>query len=117
MHGEIELESTLGQGTIARFWIPFNKAPYQDDGSPLVDLSSIPDRLQSDVSVSYGSSEDRPSPPLTPTLHDSRSNIRGRSGFHSGQPGTPPHISVVNQPVGLSDIDRNKTHILVVEDK
>src|SRR3954470_22098676 len=36
MHGQIDLESRLGQGTTASFWIPFNKAPYQDDGSPLI---------------------------------------------------------------------------------
>ena len=49
MRGSIGLESKLGQGTTATFWIPFSKAPYQDDGSPLIDLASIADRLQSDV--------------------------------------------------------------------
>ncbi|KAF3043276.1 hypothetical protein E8E11_001598 [Didymella keratinophila] len=51
MKGQIWLDSKLGQGTTATFWIPFARASYSDDGSPLVDLASIPDRLQSDVSV------------------------------------------------------------------
>jgi PAS domain S-box-containing protein len=49
MKGQIWLDSKLGQGTTATFWIPFSRAPSQDGGSPLVNLESIPDRLQSDV--------------------------------------------------------------------
>ncbi|KAF2187785.1 hypothetical protein K469DRAFT_725241 [Zopfia rhizophila CBS 207.26] len=42
----ISKKSKLGPGTKATFLIPFNKAQYQDDGSPMIDLASIPDRLQ-----------------------------------------------------------------------
>ncbi|KAK3065882.1 hypothetical protein LTS18_002281, partial [Coniosporium uncinatum] len=50
MHGRIDLKSTIGIGTTASFTIPFNKGQYSEDGSPLVDISSIPDRLQEDMS-------------------------------------------------------------------
>lgn len=56
MHGRITLESTLGHGTTATFWIPFNKPQYHD-GNALIDIGSLPDRLQSEMSVSCGSSE------------------------------------------------------------
>ena len=109
MHGDIDLESKLGQGTTATFWIPFSKAPYQDDGSPLVDLSSIPDRLQSDVSVSCGSSEDH-TPPLTPKLGNG-SAMRGDSLSSVLNSSLSDHLN------SLSDTERNKVEVLVVEDK
>lgn len=107
MKGQIWLDSKLGQGTTATFWIPFAKASYSDDGSPLVDLASIPDRLQSDVSVSVGSSEDH-TPPLTP-----RHSINGHSRMQSFPMGgkLPDHFT------SMSESERKKTHVLVVEDK
>jgi hypothetical protein len=107
MKGQIWLDSKLGQGTTATFWIPFSRAPSQDDGSPLVSIGSIPDRLQSDVSVSCGSSEDH-TPPLTPVLP----NGTGRSqSFPLINPNIPDHL------MSLSESERQKFHILVVEDK
>lgn len=106
MKGQIWLDSKLGQGTTATFWIPFSRAPYQEDGSPLVDLASIPDRLQSDVSVSCGSSEDH-TPPLTPKLSNGQSRL---SSFPAINPHIPDHL------MSLSENDRQKVHILVVED-
>ncbi|KAF2118368.1 putative histidine kinase HHK6p [Lophiotrema nucula] len=107
MRGSIDLNSKLGQGTTAFFSIPFNKAPYQDDGSPLIDLASIPDRLQSDVSVSCGSSEDH-TPPLTPRNSTGPSNPRKIHG--RGDSAAEKHL------INLSEKDREKIHILVVED-
>ncbi|KAJ4372321.1 hypothetical protein N0V83_004095 [Neocucurbitaria cava] len=107
MKGQIWLDSKLGQGTTATFWIPFSKTPYQDDGSPLVNLESIPDRLQSDVSVSLGSSEDH-TPPLTPKISNGHSRIQS---FPLLKPNIPDHLMT------LSDREREKVHILVVEDK
>lgn len=107
MKGNIWLDSKLGQGTTATFWIPFSKASYQDDGSPLVNLESIPDRLQSDVSVSVGSSGEN-TPPLTPTVSNSmpsRPQSFPVTGSH-----IPDHI------MSLSESDRRNIHILVVED-
>ncbi|KAI9714988.1 MAG: hypothetical protein M1828_001095 [Chrysothrix sp. TS-e1954] len=57
MNGEISLESKLGFGTTAVFWIPFKKAENQSNATALVELDNIPERLQSDLSVSCGSSE------------------------------------------------------------
>ncbi|KAF2736663.1 hypothetical protein EJ04DRAFT_432537 [Polyplosphaeria fusca] len=120
MRGEIGLESKLGQGTSASFSIPFSKAPYQEDG-PLIDLASIPDRLQSDVSVSCGSSEDHPSPPVTPKLYNG--SISGRTPHIRGDPAVErlSSMSVVNQSIpehlmNLNDKEREKIHVLVVED-
>ncbi|OTB01247.1 hypothetical protein M426DRAFT_64433 [Hypoxylon sp. CI-4A] len=56
MHGRITLESKINNGTTATFWIPFNKSqnPQRD---ALVDVGGLPDRLQSEMSVSCNSSE------------------------------------------------------------
>lgn len=107
MKGQIWLDSKLGQGTTATFWIPFSKASSQDGGSPLVNLESIPDRLQSDVSVSCGSSEGH-TPPLTPQI--SNGNPRATS-FPMLKSHLPDHI------MSLSESERQKIHVLVVEDK
>jgi PAS domain S-box-containing protein len=112
MHGDIDLNSVLGQGTTATFWIPFSKAPYQDDGSPLIDLSSIPDRLQSDVSVSCGSSDDH-TPPQTPNLHNASIKVHGRGGSSP----SVVNSSIPDHSISLSDSERNKVQVLVVEDK
>ncbi|KAL0257442.1 hypothetical protein SLS55_008255 [Diplodia seriata] len=104
MHGNIDLQSTLGQGTRASFSIPFNKAQYQDEGSPLIDLASIPDRLQSDISVSCGSSEDYGTPPLTPVVPNS-----GKSPLRHGRA-----QSIVSLPG--NETERKNVHVLVVED-
>jgi PAS domain S-box-containing protein len=106
MKGQIWLDSKLGQGTTATFWIPFSRAPYQDNGSPLVDLASIPDRLQSDVSVSCGSSDDH-TPPLTPR------QANGNPGLQAFQFGS----RIPDALTSMSESERQKTHILVVEDK
>ncbi|KAH7123854.1 putative histidine kinase HHK6p [Dendryphion nanum] len=111
MRGDITLESKLGQGTTARFWIPFNKAPYQDGGSPLIDLASIPDRLQSDVSVSCGSSEDHATPPATPGgFRKLRGDVSSTPLTKAISHGLPDNL------MNLSEEERGQIHILVVED-
>ncbi|PSN63467.1 hypothetical protein BS50DRAFT_679732 [Corynespora cassiicola Philippines] len=116
MRGDIGLQSKLGQGTTATFWIPFNKAPYQDDGSPLIDLASIPDRLQSDVSVSCGSSEDlHATPPLTPKFNGSMGKLHWR-GDSQQLGGTPLAPNIPDHLMSLSESERPNIHILVVED-
>lgn len=67
MHGEIELQSQIGNGTTARFWLPFRKVHNDTEGEALIDLTSIPDRLQSEVSVSWNSDADRTPPGTPPT--------------------------------------------------
>jgi len=106
MKGQIWLDSKLGQGTTATFWIPFNKVPSQNDGSPLVNLEPISDRLQSDLSVSCGSSEGH-TPPMTPHTTNALSHTQS---FQNKQ-NTFDHL------LGLSEAEREKIHVLVVEDK
>jgi hypothetical protein len=104
MKGQIWLESTLGHGTSATFWIPFSRAPSQDGESPLVNLESIPDRLQSDVSVSCGSSEGH-TPPLTPQISYPMQSFSSLNAI------VPDHL------MSLPESERRNVHILVVEDK
>lgn len=104
MHGRITLESTLDSGTTASFWIPFNK-PQFHDGSALIDIGALPDRLQSEMSVSCNSSDFEG--PGTPAQGLFKQNHRGKSG-----PMTPP----VGE-VDLTPEERARVNILLVEDK
>jgi CheY-like chemotaxis protein/anti-sigma regulatory factor (Ser/Thr protein kinase) len=52
MNGRLSMDSTVGKGTTATFWIPFNNPLASTAG-----LVTLPDRLQSETSVSYHSSE------------------------------------------------------------
>lgn len=105
MKGRIELKSQLGSGTTATFSIPFNKVAAQDEGSPLVEISTLPDRLQSEVSVSRSSADDDRTPPMTPQTHPQHDGIR-----------PPSAHGVLTDPAGLSAEERRRVHVLVVED-
>ncbi|APA09557.1 hypothetical protein sscle_05g043270 [Sclerotinia sclerotiorum 1980 UF-70] len=104
MHGRITLESSLGQGTTATFWIPFNKPQYHD-GNALIDIGSLPDRLQSEMSVSCGSSDyDVGASP--------QKNSSDMPRHHRSVSMTPPVVSEVE----MSPADRANIKILLVED-
>ena len=116
MRGEIKLESELGHGTKATFWIPFNKPNFPgQNASPLVDLGGIPPRLQSELSMS-GCGSDQHSgtgtPPASP--HDGLgipvTHKKRRSG--SQLAGAKPSFVTEDEP----GLDRSKIHILIVED-
>lgn len=119
MHGSIRLNSKLGSGTKCIFWIPFRKAEYMPNSAPVVNLESIPDRLQSDFSVSISSEERNTgvTSPVTP---------RGRRPSHLHNLGPPSlSVNVSNSPTNqnrqqdeatLTDEERKNTHVLVVED-
>jgi len=99
MHGDISLVSVLGQGTKATFWIPFNKAIYGSDDTPPVELAPLA-RLQSDFSVSdYQQTGSTPASPGGGAIRRASSTAR----------------TVKDTPT-LSDEERAKIHILVVED-
>jgi len=104
----------LGSGTTATFWIPFNKPQYQDEGTALIDIGSLPDRLQSEVSVSRTSSERehmaRTPPPISPDNSDESLSKTRRSSM-------TPSVHSVHDDLGLSRDDRGKVEVLVVEDK
>lgn len=112
MRGSISLESKLGVGTKATFWIPFNKAPYQSSDSPLVDLGSIPDRLQSDLSVSRTGSDN--STPNTPNISRGPHHVASKSV--SSIPGFAPWPEGAPIEQDLNEEERRNTNVLVVED-
>ena len=119
MHGEITLDSVLGTGTKATFSIPFNKAQFRGGSAPLIDIGSIPERLQSEASVSgCGSDPERVSttPPISPL--DAPIHKRHQPSLSSDAiPIRPPLTAVpVDNENALHESDRKNTHILVVED-
>ena len=109
MNGRIGLESRVDNGTIATFYIPFNKP--QGDRSPnVVQAGAIPDRLQSELSLSCNSSE--------------YEIMGGNSPASDGVPLAThfPQRRLSTKTSGSIDQDlprseRAKMHILVVEDK
>ncbi|CAG8952830.1 hypothetical protein HYFRA_00007543, partial [Hymenoscyphus fraxineus] len=112
MHGRITLESTLGTGTTATFWIPFNKPQYHDGSLALVDIGSIPDRLQSEMSVSCNSSEfDKHTFAGTPPGNSPSERNRTPRQFVPMSM-TPP----VAPEFELDRSERAKIQVLVVED-
>lgn len=114
MHGRITLESHLGSGTVATFWIPFSKSQGPQRGDPLVEIGALPDRLQSEMSVSCNSSEYEQlasTPPLVAEfgthLHDKHLSPQRKSSLRTS-------------PAADDDLPaaaRAKIHVLVVEDK
>lgn len=119
MHGQITLDSTLGSGTKATFSIPFNKPQFTNGPTPLIDIGSIPDRLQSEFSVSgctsdydHGSS----TPPQSPV------EMLGVNKHLSHRQHTEHGLSISSAPnsdseANLLESDRKNIHVLVVEDK
>ncbi|KAI9840559.1 MAG: hypothetical protein M1837_001539 [Sclerophora amabilis] len=122
MHGEITLESTLGSGTRASFSIPFSKPQYHDGESPLIDMCSIPTRLQSDLSVSCGSSDlehAHGTPPQSPHSRPTPSQAQRQAA--PGSRSTKDLNSSVGidgseSKIELNIPERNDTHVLIVED-
>lgn len=115
MEGEIRLESQVGSGTTAAFTIPFKKADDITHCSPLVDLEAIPTRLQSDMSISGASDEQRHAPPLTPTLSSPRTvtvdqALSAVAAGRSNLPTDPTRLRI------LPEAERKGIHVLVVED-
>lgn len=109
MHGRITLESTVGSGTTATFWIPFNK-PQGPSDAKLAQPGAIPDRLQSELSLSCNSSE----------YDQFTGNSQGSEdgGLSSSLPRR--RLSNRTSPSVEEELprsERSKVHILVVEDK
>lgn len=110
MRGRMVLNSVVNQGTTATFWLPFNK-PHETQPSNLVQIESLPGRLQSEMSVSCNSSEldGLGTTPLG-------SEVLG-SPLEKGKPlPTKLRASFQADEKDLSKEDRSKIHVLVVED-
>lgn len=110
MHGQIRLESSLGAGTTAIFTIPFNKPQFHNGTAALIDLGALPDRLQSEMSVSCSSSDYEQAvgtPPIQSPINMYRGGHKPRS--ISMTPPAPPELE-------LSREERSKVKILLVED-
>lgn len=110
MNGRITLESTVGSGTTATFWIPFHK-PQRGRDESVVRTGAIPDRLQSELSLSCNSSEyDQAGTGTSPSSDSTGLNSLRRR--HSAR--APSHNVSAEQD--LPRADRSKLHVLVVED-
>ena len=118
MHGKITLNSTLGSGTKATFSIPFTKPQFTNGTTPFIDMDSIPDRLQSELSVStYGSDPERgnDTQPISPHIVGGNGNLpRYASGSRSPRPSIVAGFP--DQQTVLPDSERQDIHVLVVED-
>ncbi|KAL7939112.1 hypothetical protein V8C35DRAFT_756 [Trichoderma chlorosporum] len=109
MNGRIKLESTVGSGTKATFWIPFMK-PTGAPAPTLVEPGAIPDRLQSELSLSCNSSEYEQMTGASQGSDGVTSNPGAKSRRRASLRTPPP----AEQELPLSE--RSRLHILVVED-
>jgi len=100
MHGDITLDSVLGQGSVATFSIPFTKAPFYSDELTTLDMEQVPSRLRSEVSISDLMSVSVPPSPS--------SNLAMR------RPSS--HSRTLDSSPDLSEEERQRVHVLVVED-
>lgn len=108
MNGRIDLESRVGAGTTATFYIPFNKPQGRRDPD-MAQAAAIPDRLQSDISLSCNSSDHELMASSSP-LSD---GIPLATHFPQRRPSTRTSPSPDQD---LPRAERAKIHILVVED-
>src|SRR4051794_14256268 len=113
MRGNISLESRQGIGTIATFSIPFNKSQFIGASTPLVRLGPVPDRLQSELSLSCDSSSQNcnfatgASSPFHSPKHKPMLGANAGKGFTA----SPSNIGP--KEVGAAP---SHHHILIVED-
>ncbi len=115
MNGRIELKSSVGNGTTATFWIPFHK-PQSPQTTSLSENGRLPDRLQSEMSVSCNSSEfehvlSTPSAELV--VNAAADRLRAPRPRRSLSISPQPSLN----PDDVTMSERSKVHILVVEDK
>ncbi|KAI8285409.1 Two-component system protein A [Colletotrichum sp. SAR 10_98] len=114
MHGDMTLESSLGNGTVATFWVPFSKPQGRQAGKPIVEIGSLPDRLQSEMSVSCNSSEFEQLINTPPASGESSQFLTDKYKSPSRR------LSVRTPPASdeemLPAAERAKIHVLVVED-
>lgn len=113
MHGRITLDSNPGNGTTAVFWIPFTKSR-TSQMSALVEVGSLPDRLQSEMSVSCNSSEYEHIIHTPPPGEFSR-GLNKRSPRRARSVNIPSPLKSTEED--LPAAERANILVLVVEDK
>lgn len=123
MKGSISLDSILDGGTTAIFSIPFKRPEFAAGGKspapPLTGNGTMPDRLQSDLSLSCdtssaGGSRHHGSSPTSVHL-----NLRGSKSLVSTPGAGQVPAAVAASPAALKpspQLQRKKFHVLVVED-
>lgn len=117
MHGQISLDSTIGIGTRATFSIPFHKPQFRGGPSPLVNLESLPSRLQSELSLSSCASDHDHGSVTRPQI-SSNTTGRGKSVMKQQiKSSTLDFLSQSPYSEGPLALERARTHVLVVEDK
>jgi hypothetical protein len=113
MGGDIRLESSAGKGTSAHFTIPFKKP---QRGQYKLEIDALPERLQSDMSVSCKLPSNDDTGTLTPPephFETSAPEIESNGSLlrHLGQ-----SSGVVSREMLAVPAERRKRHVLVVED-
>ncbi|KAJ9643273.1 hypothetical protein H2204_002169 [Knufia peltigerae] len=113
MRGKITLDSNLDAGTKAIFSIPFKKVEY-NASSPmdLLDIGLIPERLQSELSLSLTGSSREENRVFNHTSSPSKIMLPSGGAVHRRSVTEQGIAAMVPGP----NIDRRKFHILIVED-
>jgi signal transduction histidine kinase len=113
MNGRMEMESEVGSGTTVTFWIPFTKVQGRHRKKQLVEIDPLPDRLQSEMSVSCNSSEYEQFH-VSPQSDNIQSPFdKFKSPRRKSSTRTPPVAEEELLPIS----ERSKIHVLVIEDK
>jgi len=110
MRGRMTLQSTIGNGTTATFWIPFQRPVRAGPG--LVEIGRLSDRLQSDMSVSCNSSDYDQLSGAPPPVDSISGLDKGRGPRRAQSTNKPPVQDKI-----MPSAQRAKIHVLVVEDK
>lgn len=122
MHGEIRLESELGNGTKTTFWIQFKNTQIMQGDPALAQLRPAPTRGLSEMSVSRHSSGRQSvgdDPQISSSDWQDPSSV---SKLHLGHTSgacvqAPNKEDSTEDDLSSQDIDRSSINILVVEDK
>ncbi|RFU28371.1 hypothetical protein B7463_g7981, partial [Scytalidium lignicola] len=114
MHGSIKLESSLGHGTTATVSIPFNKPQFHGGTPTLIELESLPDRLQSEMSVSCSSSDFDHMIGTPPLQSPAGFDMFGRRPSKTRSPSIAGALMVPE--LDLPAAERAKVKVLLVED-
>ncbi len=117
MRGTIRLDSKLDSGTRATFTIPFQKVEYQGTSTTaLPEVGSMPDRLQSDLSISMAGSPHPGSHTKTGRSASALMSPAARS-IDSRRVSVEKLATVPAQQSPEPELQRENIHILVVEGK